>query len=245
MRFVRTSFLIALVMSLAHLMAYGQPNSHLLVVTGGHGFDEVPFFNMMDSLGNFTYEHVVQPKANELIASSAVNKYDALVFYDMNDSITTSQKKAYLSLLQKGKAMVFLHHSLVSYQHWDEFRRIIGGKYYEKATQVEGRWVKSTYQHDVSIAVKIENPAHPLTKGLSDFEIFDEVYGNFLTEPTARPLLSTKHPGSSKYIAWTNPFGRSEVLFIQLGHGSQAFQNPSYRKLLRQGIEWSIKTHSQ
>lgn len=217
---------------------------HLLIITGGHGFKKVPFYNMMDSLGNFSYDKIEQPKANELIASPAVNKYDALVFYDMNDSITASQKQAYLQLLQKGKAMIFLHHALVSYQNWDTFQQIIGGKYYAKATLVDGDTLKSSYQHDVVIPVKIENRAHPVTTGLSDFEIFDEVYGNFGIQPTIRPLLSTTHPGSSKYIAWTNPFGRSEVLFIQLGHGPEAFGNPNYRQLLRQGIAWSIKNNS-
>lgn len=161
----------------------------------------------------------------------------------MNDSITPPQKQAYLQLLRKGKAMVFLHHALVSYQNWDDFQQIIGGKYYTKETLVNGSRVKSSYQHDVIIPVKIENPPHAVTKGLQDFEIYDEVYGNFLTQPGIRPLLSTTHPASSKYIAWINPFGRSEVLFIQLGHGPEAFGNPHYRKLLRQGIEWSIMRH--
>jgi alpha-L-fucosidase 2 len=216
------------------------PKPHLLIVTGGHGFEKVPFYNMMDSLGNFSYDKIEQPKANELIASPKIGKYDAIVFYDMNDSITAPQKQAYLQALQKGKAMIFLHHALVSYQNWDTFQQIIGGKYYAKATLVNGDTLKSSYQHDVVIPVKIENREHPVTRGLTDFEIFDEVYGNFGTQPTIRPLLSTTHSGSSKYIAWTNPFGQSEVLFIQLGHGPEAFGNPNYRKLLRQGIEWSI-----
>ena len=237
------SLLMTFLLCIVHLAAISQDKYRLLVITGGHGFEKVPFYNMMDSLGNFSYDRIEQPKANELIASPDIDRYDALVFYDMNDSITPVQKQAYLRLLQKGKAMVFLHHSLVSYQNWDEFQRIIGGKYYEKATLVNGNSVKSSYQHDVIIPVKIENPAHPVTKGLADFEIYDEVYGNFLTQPTIRPLLSTTHPGSSKYIAWTNPFGRSEVLFIQLGHGPEAFGNSNYRKLLRQGMEWSIERH--
>lgn len=218
---------------------------HFLLVTGGHGFKEVPFYNMIDSLGNFSYDKLVQPKANELIASPQIDKYDALVFYDMNDSITPSQQQAYLQALQKGKAMIFLHHALVSYQGWDEFQRIIGGRYYAKATVINSDTLKSSYEHDVVIPVKIENRKHPVTKGLADFEIYDEVYGNFGIQPTIRPLLSTTHPGSSKYIAWINPYGNSDILFIQLGHGPEAFGNSNYRKLLAQGIEWSILRHQR
>lgn len=217
----------------------------LLIITGGHGFKKVQFYNMLDSLGDFSYDKIEQPKANELIASPGVDKYDALVFYDLADSITAPQKEAYLELLKKGKAMIFLHHAMVSYQNWDKFQEIIGGKYYAKAVVVNGDTLRSTYQHGVIIPVKIENRKHPVTRGLSDFEIYDEVYGNFGTQPTIRPLLSTTHPQSSKYIAWTNPFGASEVLFIQLGHGPEAFANPNYRKLLQQGIEWSIRKHAR
>ncbi|ETZ24667.1 hypothetical protein N824_00155 [Pedobacter sp. V48] len=198
---------------------------------------------MFDSLGNISYDKLEQPAANELISSPAVDKYDALVFYDMYNSITPVQKQAYIQLLKKGKAMIFLHHSLVSYQDWDEFQKIIGGKYYEQAAVVKGNTITSSYQHDVIIPVKIEDHKHPVTRGLKDFEIYDEVYGNFGTQPSIRPLLSTTHPGSSHYIAWTNTYGRTDVLFIQLGHGPEAFGNPNYRKLLLQGIEWSVLRH--
>lgn len=223
---------------------FAQKKIHILVITGGHGFKQEPFYHMFDSLSNdISYDKLEQPAANELISSAGVDKYDALVFYDMYNSITPSQKQAYIQLLKKGKAMIFLHHSLVSYQDWEDFQKIIGGKYYEKATLVNGDTIKSSYEHDVLIPVKIENRKHPVTKGLKDFEIHDEVYGHFGTQPNIIPLLSTTHPGSSPNIAWINPYLGSDVLFIQLGHGPEAFGNPNYRRLLLQGIEWSVSKH--
>ena len=237
------SIRIIILLCIISAACFAQKKISILIITGGHGFKQEPFYQMFDSFGNISYDKLEQPKANELIASPAVDKYDALVFYDMCDSITSSQKQAYIQLLNKGKAVIFLHHSLVSYQRWDEFQKIIGGKYYEKATLVNGETKKSTYQHDVTIPVKIENSKHPVTRGLKDFEIYDEVYGDFGIQPNVKPLLSTVHPGSSHYIAWINPYGHSDVLFIQLGHGPEAFGNANYRKLLQQGIEWSVLQH--
>lgn len=236
---------MTLLFCLVAMGSFAQQKINILLISGGHGFKQVPFYHMFDSLVNITYDKSVQPKANELIASHAVDQYDALVFYDMCDTITPLQKKAYIRLLNSGKAMIFLHHALVSYQHWDEFQHIIGGKYYEKAVTINGDSIKSTYQHDVVIPVKIEDPKHPVTKGLKDFDIYDEVYGNFGIQPGIQPLLSTTHPGSSRYIAWINPYGKSKVLFIQSGHGPEAFANPNYRKLLQQGIEWSVAQHKK
>lgn len=233
----------AIMLCFLSVACFAQKKTHILIITGGHGFKEAPFYHMFDSMGDISYDKLAQPRANELIASPEVDRYDALVFYDMYDSISPQQKQAYLQLLQKGKAMIFLHHSLVSYQHWDEFQRIIGGRYYEKATLVNGDTLRSTYQHDVIIPVKIENRQHPVTRGLQDFDIYDEVYGGFGTQPGIQPLLSTTHPGSSRYIAWINPYERTDVLFIQLGHGPEAFGNRNYRQLLRQGIEWSVQRH--
>lgn len=235
---------IAICLCYLGINCLAQQKKHLLIITGGHGFEETPFYHMFDSLGNFSYDSFVQPRGNELIASSAVDKYAAIIFYDMYDSITSDQKQAYQRLLQQGKPMVFLHHSLVSYQHnWDEFQRIIGGKYYEQPTLVNGDTLQSSYQHDVIIPVTVEDRTHPVTRGVEDFEIYDEVYGNFEVQPGIKPLLSTSHPGSSRYIAWVNHYNNTEVLFIQLGHGPEAFANPNFRKLLKQGIEWSIQAN--
>ncbi|RPE12170.1 ThuA domain-containing protein [Chitinophaga lutea] len=234
----------AIILLLCSIVCTAQQKAHILVITGGHGFKQVPFYQMFDSLAGITYDKLAQPQANELIAAPAVKKYDALVFYDMYDSITPQQQQAYLQLLQKGTAMIFLHHALVSYQrNWNEFQHILGGKYYEKATLVNGDTLTSSYQHDVVIPVKIEDRQHPVTKGLQDFEIYDEVYGNFGIQPGIHPLLSTTHPGSSRYIGWVNHYANTDVLFIQLGHGPEAFANPNYRKLLQQGIHWSVQHH--
>lgn len=241
---IMKSMRMTILLCIISIACFAQKKIHILVITGGHGFKQEPFYHMFDSLSkNISYDKLEQPAANELIASPAVDKYDALVFYDMYNSITSVQKQAYMHLLNKGKAMIFLHHSLVSYQDWDEFQKIIGGKYYEQATVVKGDTIKSSYQHDAIIPVKIEDHKHPVTKGLKDFEIYDEVYGHFGTQPNIRPLLSTTHPGSSYDIAWINTYGQADVLFIQLGHGPEAFGNPNYRKLLLQGIEWSVLRH--
>jgi type 1 glutamine amidotransferase len=206
----------------------------ILVVTGGHGFDRPAFSNLLGSLQHIYCDTLPQPDGNELVASPEVDEYDVLVFYDMINDITPAQQQAYIKLLKRGKPMIFLHHSLVSYQGWPEFAKIVGGKY---------DTVRSNYQHDVTIPVKVEDKNHPVTKGLSDFEIYDEVYGNCTILPTVKPLLSTTHPKSLRYLAWINHYGNSDVLYIQLGHGPEAYRDPNFRRLLQQAIEWSAARH--
>lgn len=218
-----------------------QKKIRVLVISGGHGFKHEPFYEVFNSIPSITYDTLIQPQANALIASPDVNRYDVLVFYDMVDTISAAQQEAYLGLLKKGTAMIFLHHSLVSYQNWPEFIRIVGGQYHTHAVVVNGDILKTSYEHDVNIPVKVEDKKHPVTRGISDFEIVDEVYGGVEILPQVKPLLSTTHPKSMRYLAWINHYGNSDVIYIQLGHGPSGYSNPNYRKLIQQAIEWSAK----
>lgn len=224
---------------------FAQKKIKVLIITGGHGYEREPFYQMFNSLKNISYDTLVHPKVNSLIASPGVDTYDVLIFYDMGTTLQPAHAQSYIDLLKKGKSMIFLHHSLVSYQTWPEFINIVGGQYHTNPVVVNGDTLRANYQHDVTIQVKVEDRDHPVTQGINDFEIFDEIYMNAEILPTVKPLLSTSHPKSMRYLAWTNHYGNSDVLYIQLGHGATAFANPNYVKLIQQAIEWSAKRHSR
>jgi type 1 glutamine amidotransferase len=238
-----TAFMLLLIITGCTYSSFAQQKKiKVLVITGGHGFDHQPFYDVFNSIPSITYDTLVQPQANALIASQDVKKYDVLVFYDMVlDSISPAQQEGYISLLKKGASMIFLHHSLVSYQNWPEFIQIVGGQYHTHPVVVNGDTLKASYDHDVNIPVKVENKKHPVTRGITDFEIVDEVYGGAEILPQVKPLLGTTHPKSMRYLAWINHYGNSDVIYIQLGHGPSGYSNPNYRKLIQQAIEWSAK----
>src|SRR5882757_8674402 len=240
--FPAKAFILLFVLMGSIHFSFAQPKKiKVLVVTGGHGFDHKPFYEVFNAIPSITYDTLVQPQANALIASPEVNKYDVLVFYDMFDLISPAQQEAYINLLKKGTSMIFLHHSLVSYQNWPEFIKIVGGQYHTNPVLVNGDTLKANYEHDMNIPVKVEDKRHPVTRGISDFEIVDEVYGDVEILQRVKPLLSTTHPKSMRYLAWINHYGNSDVIYIQLGHGPSGYSNPNFRKLIQQAIEWSAK----
>jgi type 1 glutamine amidotransferase len=224
-----------------HFSFAQQKKINVLVVTGGHDFDHPSFYALFNAIPSITYDSLVQPQANALIASPAINKYDVLVFYDMFDSISAAQQQAYIRLLKKGASMIFLHHSLVSYQHWPEFLQITGGQYHTQPVVVNSDTLKAGYEHDVNIPVKVEDKNHPITRGINDFEVVDEIYSGVEILPRVKPLLSTTHPKSMHYLAWINHYGNSDIVCIQLGHGPSCHTDPNYRRLIQQAIEWSAK----
>ena len=233
--------LLFILVGCIHFSYAQQKKIKVLVVTGGHGFKHKPFYDVFNAIPSITYDTLVQPQANALIASAEVNQYDVLVFYDLADSISLAQQQAYINLLKKGASMIFLHHALVSYQNWPEFVKIVGGQYHTQPVVVNGDTLKANYDHDVNIPVKVEDKNHPVTKGIRDFEVVDEVYSDVEILPSVKPLLSTTHPKSMRYLAWVNHYGNSEVICIQLGHGPSCYTNPNFRRLIQQAIEWSAK----
>ena len=217
-------------------------NLRVLIITGGRSdFEREAFYAMFNSFTNVDYDEVVQPEANQKLTSPFYDAFDVLVFYDMVQDITEQQKEAFINLLDGGKGIVFLHHSLASYREWAEYENIIGGRFYldlQPEVKNKAEYPVSIYQHDVDIPVTIADKNHPVTNGLDDFVIHDETYGNFKVLPAVQPLLSTSHPASGNIIGWTHIYGKSLVVYLQPGHNHVAFENPNYRRLVEQAIKW-------
>jgi len=226
----------SLLYCLGTLPIFGQNQQlNVLVVTGGHDFERESFFKMFDGFEGIVYRESKHPDADELIKSKEIDAFDVLVFYDMPKTIGDDTKKAFIKLLKKGKSMVFLHHSLASYPDWPEYTAILGGKYFEKATSTHG---PSSYKHDVEVPVIIVDKDHPITRDMNDFTIYDEVYGNYLVIPQAKPLLKTTHPESSPVVGWTNHYKNARIVYLQSGHDHYAYENTNYSKLVYRSILW-------
>src|SRR5690606_3043744 len=142
----------------------------------------------------------------------------------------------YLKLTVEGKPFLFLHHSLVSYQHWPEFEKLTGGRYTEN--QEVDKSLQSTYEHDVWVNVEIIDKMHPVTRGIENFRIYDEVYGNYRILPQVKPLIKTNHPKSTSVIGWENQFNKSSIIYLQPGHDKNSYESVHYRKLVEQAIKY-------
>ena len=212
----------------------------VMVITGGHSFKNEEFRQMMESLGdNITYDMAELPQAYDVFLLQNREKYDVLLFYHMYQDIDNEQKHNMTECISRGKPLIVLHHSICAYDNWPEYFKIIGGKYFHNETSVNDKnYEPSSYVHDLKFIVKIANPDHPVTKGVKDFEIFDETYKGYYVEDGVIPLLTTKEPSSTPVIGWTKKYGKAKVVTLQSGHDVPTYENPSFRRILKQAIEW-------
>jgi type 1 glutamine amidotransferase len=212
----------------------------VLVVTGGHPYDEPAFRAMLDALPGIACREARYPEAAAEFAPERAAAYGALLFYDFAQTLDDAGRAGLLTTLRCGIGAVFLHHSLHSQVDWPEYRRIVGGLWDARAFTAEGRSVgPSTAMTGQQLAVRVADRSHPITAGLADWSWTEEAYGRFWTSSTSHVLLDTEHPHADRAVAWCHAYERSRVVYLQPGHDAVAFTHPGYRRLLAQALRWS------
>jgi type 1 glutamine amidotransferase len=198
---------------------------------------------MLESLGpGITYKVAALPDAYDMFLPENRDQYDVLVFYHMWQKITDEQAKAFEECIRNGKPVVALHHSICAFDGWPGYWDIIGGKYFHAVTKFKGKeYQPCSYIHDLHFNVRVVSQKHPVTKGIADFEIFDETYKGYYVEDGVTPLLTTDEPSSTSTIGWAKKYGKSKIVVLQSGHDAPTFENPNFRKLLKQAIIWVSK----
>jgi hypothetical protein len=212
----------------------------VLVITGGHDYNKEEFNKMLSELDpSISIQVAGLPEAFDMFQPENRGKYDVLVFYHMWQEISEEQENLVAECIREGKPLVALHHSICAFDDWPEYWNIIGGKYFHKPTTFNGKdYPACSYIHDIKFNVKISDKKHPVTRGVKDFEIFDETYKGYYVEEGVTPLLTTDEPSSTHIIGWAKKYGKARVVVLQSGHDTPTFRNSNYRKLLLQAIRW-------
>ncbi len=252
-----------------------------LLVTKGHSFEREPFFEMISALRRNSqcgrdaihWTHVEHPAAQEVLHPDRAARYDVIVFYDMPgvrftqgdppfETYDPSEefKDAFLSLVERGKGLVFLHHAIGGWPTWPEYAKIIGGRFHFLPGELGGqRYPGSGYRFRVAQEVTVTDPSHPIVEGLGEsFKFTDEVYMFPALEDDVEPLLRSdfefsagnfrhggvgfeSHPQGTSLLGWTRRHGKSPIVFLQPGHERIAYEDPRFRKLVRNAIVWAAQ----
>jgi len=222
-----------------HSNALAAGNMKVVVVTGGHGFEQKPFEDMFGSLHDLDCTFVALKDESEIFDDISKWPYKVIVLYNMSQAISEKRQKNFVALLGQGVGLVVLHHAIAAFSDWPEYRKIIGAKYWLKDT-VEGgvKHPQCQWKEGVDMKLHIEDASHPIMMGIQDFVIHDETYKGYDLEPDNHIILSCDESGSQKEVAWTRMYGKARVCFIQPGHGAETHADNNYRRMLRQAIAW-------
>jgi len=211
----------------------------VVVITGGHDFEHDPFFTMFQGQADIKYIEAVQKDHSELFEDISNWDYDVIVLYNMSQNISPKRQENFKALLKKGVGLVTLHHAEGAFNTWEDYRQIIGARYPLAPQDIDGvHFETGTYAHDMDMNIKVVDREHPITKGLGDFTIHDEVYKGIWFAKDNHVLLTTDHPKNDATVCWVRP-SANRVVFLQLGHDSKAYANPTLRELVLRSIRWA------
>lgn len=213
---------------------------NVVIVSGGHGFDEKAFLAMFEAMEGVAFTHAPQKDDSEIFEDTSAWKYDVIVFYNMTQKISEKRQKNLLALLEKGVGVVTLHHALAAYLDWPEFEKIAGGRFYMKEMETGGvKHAASGAKNGVTYKVHVEDPAHPITKGVQDFQVVDETYCHYSVRPESHVILTTDEPSSDKAIGWAGTYAKARTCYLINGHDGQVYANPGYRALVTNAVRWA------
>lgn len=215
-----------------------RPDSciRVAVVTGGHGYDVIHFHQLFRRFAEC--DVYVQHMDDFACSPPAVRQgYDVVVFYIMLRGAPADEGQpwyvgkpgAALQALgaEAGQGILILHHAILAYEKWPLWQEIVG--------------IGDTsfgYHVGQHIRVCVADGDHPITAGLSDWEMTDETYT--MNDPGAdsRALLTVEHDKSMRTIAWTRMHRNSRVFCFQSGHDDLTWADHNFREVLRRGICW-------
>jgi len=170
-----------------------------------------------------------------LESAGALEAYDVVVFTMFNRSLpmlSDAGKENLVHFVQGGKGFYVQHLASASYGEWEEFGKMCGRK-----------WVMGTSGHGPRgvFECKIADKEHPITQGMEDFKIFDELYSKLQGDTPIHVLVTADSDFSEKTepMVFTCSYGQGRCVHNALGHDHKAIKNKSCRKLIARGVEWA------
>ena len=81
---------------------------------------------------------------------------------------------------------------------------------------------------------------HPITEGLDDFVVVDEVYRSLDEEPGIVALLTADADGHRHPVLWAREVGKGRVVVDTLGHDHSSVEHPTHRTVIRRAATWAL-----
>lgn len=216
-----------------------------MLLSGGqrqhHGYRDQALYlaGALEDTGR--YEVTINEDA-ALLLTPAMAKYDLIIVNsdrrDPEFKFTEAQQEALLAWVKAGHGYVSIHGADNAAPDWiPAWREMLGGVFSHKGLP-DSKTKKGTF------AIKIADTDHPITRGLKDFELKDELYYHIQMVPGVEPLATTEYEGATWPVAWTRTYGTGRVFHTPLGHRDfgpgkdDPLRNPALLKLVIQGVDW-------
>jgi putative membrane-bound dehydrogenase-like protein len=151
--------------------------------------------------------------------------YDCLAIFANWTVIQPEQEKALLDFVHDGGGFVPLHCASYCFLNSPKYIELVGGQFLRHGTGV----VQET----------IVDPDHPVMKGLSPIESWDETYVHTKLTPDRIVLAERRDKDGKEPYTWVRSYGKGRVFYTAWGHDERTWGNAGFIALVENGIRWS------
>jgi type 1 glutamine amidotransferase len=186
----------------------------------------------------------------EDLARKDLAVYDVIVqnsYANWHDPTPLSEaaRTAFVNFLQRGGGLVLIHFAngawhfslpMAGASDWPEYRQIVRRVWNHKG---EGE-ARSGHDSFGPFTVKITPVEDPITSGLHDFDITDELYFRQVGTEPIEPLIAahSKITNREEPLAWKYTYGKGRVFQTLLGHSEQTYEAFEACEMLRRAAAW-------
>ncbi len=165
--------------------------------------------------------------AKEVLSSPELGEFSLVASYSPG-RLTEAQTKGLLDFVRSGGGFLGIHPAAVAGEGAKEYLDMLGCRFLSHPPLGE-------------FEVRVVDKEHPVTDGLSDFRIVDELYVTEFDPSKLRILAVAEHEGREYPMVYVKPFGEGRVCYIALGHDMRAVGSEAFKALVIRGARWAAK----
>ena len=219
----------------------------VLILSGGqrehHGYREQALYlaGLLEDTRRFQAT-IVEDAA--IVETPALAKYDLVILTvdrrEPEHKLTPAQQQAIFAYVKAGHGFISLHGGDNAPADWlPEWKTMLGG-IYSHVGLPDGKAYKGHFR------VKVHHPGDsPITAGMADFDLDDELYSNMQMLDGVEPLATIDSRDKTWPVAWTTKYGDGRVFHLTLGHRDfgpnkrEPLSDPNLGKLMLRGVEFA------
>jgi putative membrane-bound dehydrogenase-like protein len=151
--------------------------------------------------------------------------FDCLAIFANHTRISPEQERALLDFVEKGGGLAALHCASFCFHNSPKYIELVGGQFRSHGTGV----FKET----------IINGDHPVTKGLTAIESWDETYVHTRHNTNRVVLAERRDEKGNEPYTWVREHGKGRVFYTAWGHDQRTWGNAGFQALVENGIRWA------
>ena len=161
------------------------------------------------------------------VLATGLSLFEAVLFYTDVGELTNTQERGLLSFVDSGGGFFGLHTAAASFRECEGYHRMLNGFF-------------NGHSPHMKFTVTVSDPGDPITEGLADFEVTDELYYLKHDPGKSHHLLQAydETRDETHVMAFKHTCGEGRVFFFALGHDMAVLENPNFQQVVLRGALW-------